>query len=117
MSYKYVAAVMASAQSHGITKIGLIGAEQFLDQRERDHAVPDGRRVLADGDPDPGLRLEIRVDRDDGRDRRAPVAEGILALDVDGVRTGRRGAAAGRLRPPPARATSPVPWWRAPRLP
>ena len=31
VNYKYVAAVMASAQSHGITKIGLIGAEQFLD--------------------------------------------------------------------------------------
>jgi biopolymer transport protein ExbD len=31
VNYKYVAAVMASAQSHGITKIGLIGAEQYLD--------------------------------------------------------------------------------------
>ncbi|MBL0143960.1 MAG: biopolymer transporter ExbD [Betaproteobacteria bacterium] len=31
VSYKYVAGVMASAQSHGITKIGLIGAEQFID--------------------------------------------------------------------------------------
>jgi biopolymer transport protein ExbD len=31
VNYKHVAAVMASAQSHGITKIGLIGAEQFLD--------------------------------------------------------------------------------------
>jgi biopolymer transport protein ExbD len=31
VSYKYVAAVMASAQSHGITKIGLVGAEQFVD--------------------------------------------------------------------------------------
>ena len=31
VSYKYVAAVMASAQSHGITKIGLIGAEQYID--------------------------------------------------------------------------------------
>ena len=31
VAYKYVAGVMASAQSHGITKIGLIGAEQFLD--------------------------------------------------------------------------------------
>jgi len=31
VSYKHVAAVMASAQSHGITKIGLIGAEQFID--------------------------------------------------------------------------------------
>ena len=29
--YKDVAAVMASAQSHGITKIGLIGAEQYID--------------------------------------------------------------------------------------
>ena len=31
VSYKYVAGVMASAQSHGITKLGLIGAEQFVD--------------------------------------------------------------------------------------
>jgi biopolymer transport protein ExbD len=31
VGYKYVAAVMASAQSHGITKIGLIGAEQYID--------------------------------------------------------------------------------------
>lgn len=31
VSYKHVAGVMASAQSHGITKIGLIGAEQFID--------------------------------------------------------------------------------------
>jgi biopolymer transport protein ExbD len=31
VNYKFVAGVMASAQSHGITKIGLIGAEQFLD--------------------------------------------------------------------------------------
>jgi len=31
VNYKYVAAVMASAQSHGITKIGLIGAEQYID--------------------------------------------------------------------------------------
>ena len=31
VTYKYVAGVMASAQSHGITKIGLIGAEQFID--------------------------------------------------------------------------------------
>jgi len=29
--YKHVAGVMASAQSHGITKIGLIGAEQYID--------------------------------------------------------------------------------------
>ena len=32
VTYKYVAHVMASAQRDGITKIGLIGAEQFLDQ-------------------------------------------------------------------------------------
>ena len=31
VTYKNVAGVMASAQSHGITKIGLVGAEQFLD--------------------------------------------------------------------------------------
>jgi len=31
VSYKFVAGVMASAQSHGITKIGLIGAEQYID--------------------------------------------------------------------------------------
>ena len=31
VNYKYVAAVMASAQSNGITKIGLIGAEQYID--------------------------------------------------------------------------------------
>ena len=31
VNYKHVAAVMASAQSHGITKIGLIGAEQYVD--------------------------------------------------------------------------------------
>jgi biopolymer transport protein ExbD len=31
VNYKHVAGVMASAQSHGITKIGLIGAEQFID--------------------------------------------------------------------------------------
>ncbi len=31
VTYKHVAAVMASAQRLGITKIGLIGAEQFLD--------------------------------------------------------------------------------------
>jgi biopolymer transport protein ExbD len=31
VNYKFVAAVMASAQSHGITKIGLIGAEQYVD--------------------------------------------------------------------------------------
>ena len=31
VSYKHVAAVMASAQSTGITKIGLIGAEQYID--------------------------------------------------------------------------------------
>jgi biopolymer transport protein ExbD len=31
VTYKYVAHVMASAQRLGITKIGLIGAEQFLD--------------------------------------------------------------------------------------
>jgi biopolymer transport protein ExbD len=31
VNYKFVAAVMASAQSHGITKIGLIGAEQYID--------------------------------------------------------------------------------------
>jgi biopolymer transport protein ExbD len=32
VTYKYVAHVMASAQRNGITKIGLVGAEQFLDQ-------------------------------------------------------------------------------------
>ncbi len=31
VTYKNVAGVMASAQSRGITKIGLVGAEQFLD--------------------------------------------------------------------------------------
>jgi biopolymer transport protein ExbD len=31
VTYKHVAAVMASAQRLGITKMGLIGAEQFLD--------------------------------------------------------------------------------------
>ena len=31
VTYKYVAGVMASAQRNGVTKIGLIGAEQFLD--------------------------------------------------------------------------------------
>jgi len=31
VTYKHVAAVMASAQRLGITKIGLVGAEQFLD--------------------------------------------------------------------------------------
>ncbi|MCM2327876.1 MAG: biopolymer transporter ExbD [Lysobacter sp.] len=31
VSYKHVAGVMASAQSHGITKIGLVGAEQYVD--------------------------------------------------------------------------------------
>ena len=31
VTYKHVAAVMASAQRLGITKIGLIGAEQFLE--------------------------------------------------------------------------------------
>ena len=31
VTYKHVAGVMAAAQSNGITKIGLIGAEQFLD--------------------------------------------------------------------------------------
>jgi biopolymer transport protein ExbD len=31
VTYKHVAGVMASAQSHGITKIGLVGAEQFID--------------------------------------------------------------------------------------
>jgi biopolymer transport protein ExbD len=31
VTYKHVAFVMASAQRNGITKIGLIGAEQFLD--------------------------------------------------------------------------------------
>ncbi len=31
VKYKSVAGVMVSAQSHGITKIGLVGAEQFLD--------------------------------------------------------------------------------------
>ncbi|HET9581013.1 MAG TPA: biopolymer transporter ExbD [Usitatibacter sp.] len=31
VTYKYVAHVMASAQRNGITKIGLVGAEQFLD--------------------------------------------------------------------------------------
>jgi len=31
VTYKYVAGVMAGAQRNGITKIGLIGAEQFLD--------------------------------------------------------------------------------------
>ena len=32
VTYKYVAHVMASAQRNGVTKIGLVGAEQFLDQ-------------------------------------------------------------------------------------
>jgi biopolymer transport protein ExbD len=31
VTYKHVAHVMATAQRNGITKIGLIGAEQFLD--------------------------------------------------------------------------------------
>ena len=31
VTYKHVAGVMASAQSNGITKIGLVGAEQFID--------------------------------------------------------------------------------------
>jgi biopolymer transport protein ExbD len=31
VTYKYVAGVMASAQRNGVTKIGLVGAEQFLD--------------------------------------------------------------------------------------
>ena len=31
VTYKYVAGVLASAQSNGITKIGLVGAEQFMD--------------------------------------------------------------------------------------
>ena len=32
VTYKSVAHVMASAQRNGVTKIGLVGAEQFLDQ-------------------------------------------------------------------------------------
>jgi len=32
VTYKYVAHVMAAAQRDGVTKMGLIGAEQFLDQ-------------------------------------------------------------------------------------
>ena len=32
VTYKYVAGVMAAAQRNGATKIGLVGAEQFLDQ-------------------------------------------------------------------------------------
>jgi biopolymer transport protein ExbD len=31
VTYKYVAGVMAAAQRNGITKLGLVGAEQFLD--------------------------------------------------------------------------------------
>ena len=31
VTYKYVAHVMATAQRDGVTKIGLVGAEQFLD--------------------------------------------------------------------------------------
>jgi biopolymer transport protein ExbD len=31
VTYKHVAGVLASAQSNGITKIGLVGAEQFMD--------------------------------------------------------------------------------------
>ena len=31
VTYKYVARVMASAQRLGVTKIGLVGNEQFLD--------------------------------------------------------------------------------------
>jgi biopolymer transport protein ExbD len=31
VAYKFVAGVMASAQSRGITKIGLVGAEQYID--------------------------------------------------------------------------------------
>jgi biopolymer transport protein ExbD len=31
VTYKYVAGVMAAAQRNGVTKIGLVGAEQFLD--------------------------------------------------------------------------------------
>jgi biopolymer transport protein ExbD len=31
VTYKHVAGVMAGAQRNGITKIGLVGAEQFLD--------------------------------------------------------------------------------------
>jgi biopolymer transport protein ExbD len=31
VTYKHVAGVMATAQRNGITKIGLVGAEQFLD--------------------------------------------------------------------------------------
>jgi biopolymer transport protein ExbD len=31
VTYKHVAGVMATAQHNGITKIGLVGAEQFLD--------------------------------------------------------------------------------------
>ena len=31
VTYKYVAGVLAAAQSNGITKIGLVGAEQFMD--------------------------------------------------------------------------------------
>jgi len=30
--YKYVAEVMATAQHHGVVKIGLLGSEQFVDQ-------------------------------------------------------------------------------------
>jgi biopolymer transport protein ExbD len=32
VTYKHVAHVMASAQRNGVTKIGLVGAEQFIDQ-------------------------------------------------------------------------------------
>jgi biopolymer transport protein ExbD len=32
VTYKHVAGVMATAQRNGITKIGLVGAEQFIDQ-------------------------------------------------------------------------------------
>lgn len=31
VTYKHVAGVLASAQSNGVTKIGLVGAEQFMD--------------------------------------------------------------------------------------
>jgi biopolymer transport protein ExbD len=34
-SYKYVAAVLASAQRLGLTKIGLVGNEQFLDSGDQ----------------------------------------------------------------------------------
>ena len=105
--YAVVAAVMASAQRLGLTKIGIVGSEQFIESSRRRNAggrlesKRNGFRTAAER-PDPACDRD-RVRRSDPRDRHLCAGDGTRAQ-------GRRGdQEAAHARRSSKRSSSPPP--------